>query len=104
MINIHPKTYNEALRLSRCTELKMYVPKITDYMIEEMYHFISDNHNNIIVINGRNMANPNGVVLFIDADGNEVKNYFVEVSSYLNKIKIGASVYHVQRYEYSYSD
>ena len=30
MINIRPKIYNEALRLSRCLEMKKYIPILTD--------------------------------------------------------------------------
>ena len=34
MLNIKPKTYNDVVRLSRCMELKKYIPELSDEKIE----------------------------------------------------------------------
>lgn len=95
--NIHTRTYNEALLLSRCVNVRRYVPEITENMIEEMYSYIYENTNNIVIIKASTKT-----ISFIDSDGKEVKTYPVEVTQYLNKIVIGISVYNVQSYEYRY--
>ena len=50
MLNIKPKTYNDVVCLSRCMELKKYIPDLTDEKIEEMYEYIKKDSENKISV------------------------------------------------------
>ena len=88
MLNIQPKTYNEALRLSRCMEVRKYAPKITDDIIENMYNFISSNPANKIGVS-------NGTIYYVDAAGEKTEAYSVETVAGFDQLVLGAAIFRV---------
>ncbi|MBQ7836665.1 MAG: hypothetical protein IJ389_05360 [Clostridia bacterium] len=47
---IKPKTYNDAVRLARCHELRKYVPAISEDELEKIFWFLSRDKGNSIII------------------------------------------------------
>ena len=88
MLNIKPRTYNEAIRLSRCLEVRKYAPKITDDIIENMYRFISANPVNKVGVS-------NGTIYYVDAAGEKKEAYTVETIEGFDQLILGATVFRV---------
>lgn len=88
MINIQPRTYNEALRLSRCTEIRKFAPKITDDIIENMYYFLSADSQNKIGLS-------NGTIYYVQANGEKTDAYSVETKPGFDHIVLGATFFRV---------
>ncbi|MBQ7400070.1 MAG: hypothetical protein IJW06_06410, partial [Clostridia bacterium] len=92
MLNIKPKTYNEAVRLSGCLEIKKYIPNLPDEKIEEMYNFLSQNEKNKISVTPE-------MVSFINASGETESAMVIEAPSTValsfDHIILGAAAYNV---------
>ena len=71
MLNIHPRTYNDALRLYRCLEVRKYAPALTDEIVEDMYRFLSGNPKNTIGLS-------NGTIYYPEAGGEKTEAHTVE--------------------------
>ena len=88
MLNIQPRTYNEALRLSRCLEVRKYAPKITDDIVEHMYNFISSNPLNKIGVS-------NGIIYYVNAIGVKVEAFSVETVTGFDHLVFSATFFNV---------
>ena len=88
MLNIHPKTYNEALRLSRCLTLRNYSSTITDEMIEKMYAFLSDNPLNVVSMS-------QGMIHYVDSAGNKTDAFAVTTNAGFDYIVMNAAYFKV---------
>ena len=71
MFQINVRTYNEALRFSRCLEIRKYAPNVTDRMIGDMYQFISQNPNHKVGIS-------NGMIYYVNAEGEKSEVHAVD--------------------------
>ena len=49
MIDIKPKTYNEAVRLKKCYTIANYYSNITENVFNEIYEFLGESDKNSIV-------------------------------------------------------
>ena len=88
MLNIQPRTYNQALRLSRCLELKKYVSDLTDEIIENMYYFLSADPQNQIGVSG-------GTIHYVHGSGEKVDAYSVTTLPGFDRIVIGSAFFRV---------
>lgn len=88
MLNIQPKTYNEALRLSRCLSVRKYAPKITDDIVENMYLFISADQMNTVGL-------ANGIIYFVGANGEKNDVYSVETVDGFDQLTFSAKFFRV---------
>ena len=70
MIDRKPKTYNEIVRLKKCYTLANYYSNITENMFNEIYDFLAESENNLIV------ANQN-ILSFVDGTGKVVKTFSI---------------------------
>jgi len=67
-MRIEPKTYNDAVRLSKCLKLRDYIIDITDKMLEEMYMHLSASKKNVI-------GASDGQLYLINDEGDKVSVY-----------------------------
>lgn len=88
MLNIQPKTYNEALRLSRCLEVRKYAPKLSDEIVENMYNFLSANPQNKVGVS-------NGTIYYVQANGEKNEAYSVETVPGFDHLVLGAAFFRV---------
>lgn len=88
MLDIKVKTYNEALRLSRCFELYKYVPKITDEMLIEIYNFLAENPQNIVGVS-------DGIIYYLNAVGEKTNAYTVETITGFDQLLINTAFFKV---------
>lgn len=89
MLNIKPKTYNEALRLSRCLSLRQYARSLTDEMIENMYNFISEDVSNKIGLS-------EGIIYFVDANGETKSSFAIETNQGIGNVVLGAEFFRLK--------
>ncbi len=92
------RTYNEALRLARCMEMRKYAPNITDAMIKDMYDFISADPNNKIGLNSSPSTSgtiTNGTVYYVQADGTKNEAFTVRTNSGFDHIILSAAMFRV---------
>ena len=88
MIDIKVRTYNEALLLSRCTEIQKYAPNVPDEAIVDIYHYLSANPHNKVGMS-------NGTIYYMNAAGETTNAHSVETTAGFDKLLIGASVFNV---------
>ncbi len=88
MMEFTPKTYNDALRMARCKEVCKYIPNLTQEQIMEMYCFISEDPNHLVLIF-------NNLLYFRDANGAEREIYPVEPITGFDSLTMGSSVFKV---------
>ncbi|MBR1970288.1 MAG: hypothetical protein IKA17_08010 [Clostridia bacterium] len=93
MLNIKPKTYNDVVRLSRCMELKKYIPDLTDEKIEEMYEYMKKDSNNKISVTPE-------MISFVNASGETESATVLETAPTgisFDHIILGAAAYNVMQ-------
>lgn len=86
--SIRPKTYNEALRLSRCYNIRKYAPDITEQQLVDIYNFISENPQNKVGIS-------NSTVYFVNAAGEKTEAYTVNTAEGFDQLVIGYAFFKV---------
>ena len=91
MINIKPKTYNEAVLLARCLQVRQYAPGLMDEVVENMYNFLSENPGNRVGI-------ADGIIYFetpTDKIGEVIKRdvYSVVTTEKFKQLILGAQVF-----------
>ena len=89
MFDIQPRTYNEALRLSRCLEIRKYAPNITDTILQEMYMFLSQHVNNKIGISN------DGMIHFTNYLGTTTDAFKVEINPGFDHIVMSTGFFRV---------
>ncbi len=87
------RTYNEALRLARCMEMRKYAPNIADGIIKDMYDFISANPENKIGLNSS--IGSNGIIYYVEADGSKKEAFTVRTNSGFDHIVLSAAMFRV---------
>lgn len=66
MIDKKPKTYNEIVRLKKCYTLTNYFSNITENIFNEIYDFLGQSEENVVVANQQ-------VLSFVDATTKVIK-------------------------------
>ena len=88
MLNKYPVTYNEAMLLSRCYEVKKYAPSITIDTIQAMYNFLSESPSHQIGLS-------NGMLYFQDAYGQSIDAYSVSTTPGFEQLLLSTSTFRV---------
>lgn len=86
MISIRPKTYNEAVLLARCLQVRKYAPGLRDEVVENMYKFLSEHPLNKVGIAG-------GVIYFQKSTGEKTDVYSVAPIEGFGQLIMGASCF-----------
>lgn len=88
MLNVQPKTFNQAICLAQCLEVRRYAPKITDDIIENMYHFLSENPLNKVGIS-------NGTIYYVQSNGEKGEAYSVETVPGFDQLVLTGATFQV---------
>ncbi len=71
MLNIQPRTYQEAITLARSLLVRKYAPDLSDEQLEKIYHFISSSPQHRVYIS-------NNILKFSDRPGHFPETFPVE--------------------------
>ena len=88
MFKIQLRTYNEALRFSRCLEVRKYAPKISDQIIGKMYNFLSENPAHKIGMS-------KDMLYFVNAQGMQAAAFAVATTEGFDRLEMSTAFFHV---------
>lgn len=89
MTNIQPRTYNEALRLSKCFEVQKYVSDLKDDQIETMYAFLTDNPLGRIFVAA-------GMISFINENAEKIDAFTVDTVKNFENLEFGNHFFNIK--------